>query len=100
MVQSGRKDVSLMNQLLERLAGMELVRVEGNVQTNKRRDQVCVLCVCVCVCVCTVCVCAHLKIVAEVCSIPNTYEGPTHMYFRNVHGLRKKFMAATLSYFL
>ena len=68
MVQSGRKDVSLMNQLLERLAGMELVRVEGNVQTNKRRDQVSVLCalfVCVCVCVCAlfvcvcVCVCVH-----------------------------------------
>jgi hypothetical protein len=38
--QSERRDVSLVNQLLERLVEIGLVRAEGNIQTNKKREQV------------------------------------------------------------
>ena len=43
VIQSERRDVSLVNQLLERLVEIELVRSEGNIQTNKKREQVYIL---------------------------------------------------------
>ena len=40
VIRADRRDVSLVNQFLERMVSMELATVEGNLQTNKRRDQV------------------------------------------------------------
>jgi hypothetical protein len=40
MITAQRRDVSLVNQLLEKLVDMGLVQVDGNLQTNRRRDQV------------------------------------------------------------
>ena len=37
---SERRDISLVNQLLERMVEIGLLQAEGNIQTNKRREQV------------------------------------------------------------
>ena len=39
-ITSQRRYISYLNHLLERLVEMGLIEVEGNLQTNKRRDQV------------------------------------------------------------
>ena len=40
MIRTDRRDVSLVNQLLDRMMRMNIVKVDGNLQTNRRREQV------------------------------------------------------------